>query len=50
MYFVLIFVFWYNIDFVICGSLKCMCMVVSYLFIKKKKEEKNLILRVIDST
>ena len=36
---------WYNIDFVICGSLKCMCTAVSYLFIFLEKE-KNLILKV----
>ena len=36
---------WYNIDFVICGSLKCMCTIVSYLFIFLEKE-KNLILKV----
>ena len=41
----MIFVLWYNIDFVICGSLKCMCTVVSYLFIFLEKE-KNLILKV----
>ena len=41
----MIFVLWYNIDFVICGSLKCMCTAVSYLFIYFKKE-KNLTLRV----
>ena len=36
----MIFVLWYNIDFVICGSLKCMCTVVSYLFLFFLKREK----------
>ena len=36
---------WYNIDFVICGSLKCMCTAMSYYYFFFKKE-KNLILRV----
>ena len=40
----MIFVFWYNIDFLICGSLKFMCMVVGFHLIFFKK--KNLILRV----
>ena len=31
------FVFWYNIDFVICGSLKSMCMVVGFYFFLKRK-------------
>ena len=36
MNFVLIFVFWYNIDFVICGSLKCMRMIVVFFFNREK--------------
>ena len=29
--------FWYNIDFVICGSLKSMCIVVGFYFFLKRK-------------
>ena len=31
------FVFWYNIDFVICSSLKSMCIVVGFYFFLKRK-------------
>ena len=45
MNFVLIFVFWYNIDFLICGSLKFICMAVGFYLVFCLKD-KNLILRV----
>ena len=38
--------FWYNLDFIICGSLKYMCIIVIILFYLKKKKNINLILRV----
>ena len=34
------FVFWYNIDFVICGSLKSMCIVMGVFYFYFLKREK----------
>ena len=42
------FVFWYNIDFVICSSLKSMCIVVGFYLILIFFKEKTLFWGLVD--